>query len=74
MISTDGGTTAPLFPLRPDLFNCFDPIDEEGTDADSLDDKPEKAKKSESTLFPGNCSNVEHCRCVWPVAARGAMA
>jgi hypothetical protein len=51
MISTDGGITAPLFPLHPHEFNCFDPIDEEGTNADSLDDKPEKSKKSKSTLF-----------------------
>src|ERR1700737_3737832 len=53
MISTDGGITAPRFPLHPHQFNCFDAIDDE--DADLLDE-PKKVtknakKKSESAIF-----------------------
>jgi hypothetical protein len=46
MISTDGGITAPLFPLRQNQFNdpipgefeCFDPIDDEDADDEDTGD------------------------------------
>jgi hypothetical protein len=47
MISTHGGITAQLLPLNAALFNCFDPIDDEG--ADLVRDKP----KMPETVFDG---------------------
>jgi hypothetical protein len=47
---SDGGITAPLFPLHPHQFKCFDPIDEEDTDADLIEDRP---KKKPETVFDG---------------------
>jgi hypothetical protein len=49
MISATTADITALLPLNAAMFNCFDPIDEDDSDTDLLDDKPKKPE----TIFDG---------------------